>query len=76
MYAPLSAKRSRDRTKKGGIGRRPTLDLEGGCVAACFHDAAKENGDVFYLAFGEDWRMLTSEVRLWLDRGWMCWSLL
>lgn len=56
--------------KKGGIGRKPTLDLDGRRVAACFHDAAKENGDVFYLGFGEDWRMLTSEIRLWLGRGW------
>ena len=54
MYAPLSANWSKDRTKKGGIGRRPTPDLEGRRVAACFHDAAQENGDVFYLAFGED----------------------
>lgn len=50
--------------EKGEIRRRPTLDLDGRRVAACFHDAAKENGDVFYLAFGEDWRMLTLEIRL------------
>lgn len=56
--------------EKGGIGRRPTLDLDGRRVAARFHDAAKENGDVFYLAFGEDGRMLTSEIRPWLGRGW------
>jgi hypothetical protein len=44
--------------RNGGGGQNkeeePTFDIDWRCVTACFHDAAKEDGDICYITLLED----------------------